>query len=84
MRCERCSQELQVGDWPFCPHGTSVQTNAFASYFDWGLGRPITGLGDRHRAMRELHLDYRDLISPGENRARRDRAEQQQKDAAQR
>jgi hypothetical protein len=20
--CEKCSQPLNVGDWPFCPHGT--------------------------------------------------------------
>lgn len=21
--CDRCGEELQVGSWPFCPHGTS-------------------------------------------------------------
>lgn len=24
MTCERCGQELHVGEWPFCPHGTSL------------------------------------------------------------
>lgn len=23
MTCEKCAHELQVGDWPFCPHPSS-------------------------------------------------------------
>lgn len=23
--CERCGHELQVGEWPFCPHGWPIQ-----------------------------------------------------------
>ena len=22
MKCEKCQQELKIGDWPFCPHGS--------------------------------------------------------------
>ena len=31
MICERCSHEIRVGDWPYCPHGTpggnAIETN---------------------------------------------------------
>ena len=26
MTCERCGQELTVGEWPFCPHGAYAGT----------------------------------------------------------
>ncbi len=75
--CTVCGLPLEVGDWPCVttirPHGKSVQTSAFAAYFDQGLGREVTGLGDRHAAMREKKLDYRDKMSPGDLSARNDR-----------
>lgn len=61
----------------------SVQSNPFATYFDWGLGREITSLGDRWAAMRGTidpesgerrgQLDYRDKMSKGDLSARLDR-----------
>lgn len=23
MRCDSCNRELQIGDWPYCPHGST-------------------------------------------------------------
>jgi len=24
FRCEKCRRQLDIGDWPFCPHGSAV------------------------------------------------------------
>jgi len=29
MKCDNCAQELQIGDWPFCPHGSTTMTSSF-------------------------------------------------------
>lgn len=54
-QCERCGQVVEIGQWPFCPHGkpTVAATAAFAAYFDIGLGQEIRSAGDRRAAMRE-------------------------------
>jgi hypothetical protein len=31
MVCESCGQEVQVGEWPFCPHG---RTGSFTNFKD--------------------------------------------------
>lgn len=54
--CQVCGKPIRVGEWGcitrVVAHGPSVQTTAFAAYFDVGLGKEVTGLGDRHVAMR--------------------------------
>lgn len=54
--CQVCGLPIAVGEWgcitTIRPHGKSVQTHAFVAYFDYGLGKEITSLGDRHSAMR--------------------------------
>lgn len=54
--CTVCGQPLAIGDWPCVttprPHGKSVQTDPFKSYYDVALGREITSLGDRWNAMK--------------------------------
>lgn len=80
--CSKCGQPLQSGEWPFCPHGFPAgKTKGFEPRFDDGLGIYVTGWGDRRKAMREHHLDYRDHPAPGELSARRDRIEQQKRSA---
>lgn len=83
-RCTVCGLPLAIGEWPCVttikPHGTSVQTNAFAEYFDTGLGMQVTSLGQRKQAMRANKLDYRDLPRRGDLSARRDRIEQQKRE----
>jgi hypothetical protein len=61
----------------------SVQATPFVRYFDIGLGREITSLGDRWAAMRGTmdpesgvvsgQLDYREKPSRGDLSARNDR-----------
>lgn len=89
--CTVCGLPLAVGDWPCVstirPHGKSVQTAPFAAYFDIGLGREVTSLGDRWQAMKGTQdpesgkvwgkLDYREKVSPGELSARKDRIHEQ-------
>jgi hypothetical protein len=82
--CSVCGLPLAVGDWPCVatirPHGKSVQTNAFVTYFDIGLGVQIDSLGQRWRVMKDQHVDYRDKLSRGDLSARRDRIEQQKRE----
>lgn len=94
--CTVCGLPIAVGEWPCVyrvrPHGTSVQTDVFSTYFDVGLGREVTSLGDRWAAMRGTmdpesgtvrgQLDYREHPSRGELSARRDRAEAERKERA--
>jgi hypothetical protein len=94
--CQVCGQPIAVGEWPCIvtprPHRRSVQTAPFASYFDVGLGREVTSLGDRWAAMKGVttcdgevvseRLEYRDKVSKGELAARRDRHEQTKRDRA--
>ena len=81
--CTVCGLPIEVGDWPCVytqrPHGKSVQTNPFPTYFDTGLGREVSSLGDRWKAMRDGKLDYREKLRPGDLSARRDRIEHEKK-----
>ena len=81
--CGVCGKPIAVGEWPcisrIVEHAPSVQTSAFAAYFDHGLGIEVTGLGDRKKAMRENHLDYRDKMSAGDQSARLDRVHEERR-----
>ena len=83
--CQVCGLPIRVGEYPCIltprPHGKSVQTTPFSTYFDYGLGKEITSLGDRWQAMKEGHLDYRDKMSKGALSARRDRIEARKREA---
>ena len=75
--CAVCGLPITIGQWPCIttirPHEVSVQTAPFLPYFDIGLGREVTSLGDRWAGMRRAHRDYRDHPSAGDRAARRDR-----------
>ena len=77
--CSVCGLPIKIGDWPCVstprPHERSVQTAPFIAYFDEGLGREITSLGDRWAEMRRNNLHYREHPSKGDLSARRDRLE---------
>lgn len=81
VTCAKCGGVIEIGDWPFCPHGKSVQTHAFEAYFDYGLGCEVTSLSQRLSLMRERKLTYRDHMSKGDLSARRDRIEQEKREA---
>lgn len=54
----------------------------FKPYFDISLGRQINGLSDRWTAQRQLNVQERDRMSAGDLSARKDRIEQQRREAA--
>lgn len=68
----------------------SVQTTAFATYFDMALGVEVTSMGQRHELMRGTidpdsgarvgKMDYRDKMSKGDLSARLDRINAQQRE----
>ncbi len=92
--CTVCGLPLSIGEWPCVttirPHAPSVQTAPFAAYFDIGLGREVTSLGDRWQAMKGTmdpesgkvwgKLDYREKMSKGALSARMDRIHEQKRD----
>lgn len=60
----------------------SVQSSIFTPYFDFALGQQVDSLPERKKAMRNLHLDYRDKVDRGTLSARRDRIEEQKREQA--
>ena len=41
--CDSCGQEVGIGSWPFCPHGSYRQTHGDLWYTDYNIGpEPIT------------------------------------------
>ena len=32
MKCDDCGHEIVIGEWPFCPHGSTRRSNAFQEY----------------------------------------------------
>lgn len=66
-KCDQCGAELQVGDFPFCPHGRPARSKGFEAFYDHGLGQTITGFGDVNKACRPkwendhiVHIQPRD------------------------
>lgn len=53
--CEKCGEELWVGAWPFCPHGSYSQGRFTPVEVDLGGGRveTITNVLDARRLERE-------------------------------
>lgn len=44
MTCDRCGAQIQLGEWPFCPHGTSQYG---VEAVTWPGGRVFENLGDQ-------------------------------------
>ena len=66
MNCERCGAELQVGQWPWCPHGDAHNFGEapLEPYMDENLGPDpvrITTRAERRRIMAQGNLEYKDL-----------------------
>lgn len=71
MICDNCGKELQIGEWPFCPHGEArdggLLAHTFRPYLDEHIlpgtqPTEITSPGHRRALMRKEKLDY---YSPG-------------------
>lgn len=62
MNCDACGKELEIGEWPFCPHGFGSNLyEPHEAYVDWNLtSKPvlISNPGDRQQHMRRNRLDY--------------------------
>ena len=63
-KCDSCGNELKVGDWPYCPHGTSrYRVDAFDPYFDHDLtpdGVWISSTAQRRKIMDANGLEYKE------------------------
>ncbi len=67
MYCDDCGHEMQIGDYPYCPHGRGTEHKGFEPHYDEGLGKVVTGWGDINKACRPrwedgklIHLQPRD------------------------
>lgn len=86
MTCERCYQPLAEGEHglyrcPLEPRRDVIARSGFEPRFLEGLGEHVTGWGDVRQHMRRKQLDFRDHPSKGWLSARRDRVEQQKREA---
>lgn len=64
--CDKCGSEINVGDWPFCPHGPAGRfgDDPIEPYWDENItqgGAMITTRGERRAIMSRAHLDYLDV-----------------------
>lgn len=52
MKCDDCGNELQIGEWPFCPHGFTGRSARVASAFPYTTsnitGKPIEVSSESH------------------------------------
>ncbi len=86
MICDRCGAEVQIGDWPCNPekgrgHERALNVPIFVPYFDIGLGEHVESIGHRLSLMRKHGLVDRPKLTAGDMSARRDRIEQQKREA---
>jgi hypothetical protein len=68
MKCDDCGLEIQIGDWPFCPHGpmTHFGDEPLTPYVDEMIASEpveIRTRGERRRLMSRNHLEYADVSS---------------------
>lgn len=75
MTCLRCNQELKIGDWPYCPHGSVYQWHAqvhekerarkfWHPQFGWRTpGRSDQPMPERLRAQGFQEVDFPSIHS---------------------
>lgn len=58
-KCDGCGQDVQIGDWPWCPHGRGDHLVSH-TYWDHTLRAEVnTGPGGiRAKLMKERHLEH--------------------------
>ena len=95
MNCDSCGQELAIGEWPFCPHGSTQSRKGFEPYWDENISdKPvwIGNPGDRQKLMRP-HWENDHVVHVQErgksesyyrelNERRRERAEKERRERA--
>lgn len=62
MRCDSCGEELQVGDWPYCPHGSALPHRPFRGYTITHEGKTYTidSIQAAARVERETMQNYKE------------------------
>ena len=50
--CSDCGKIVHIGEWPKCPHGKPSLSKGLEPFFDFGLGKTITTMGDINAACR--------------------------------
>jgi len=63
MTCDECGREIELGQWPFCPHGTVREYHPFIPFWDNHIAEePVYIESDRHREklMRQGGLAVRE------------------------
>lgn len=60
MVCEKCNHEMQIGDFPFCPHGNDYRQYSGGTGFPFTTthlnGKPVEVRSEGH--LRELCKQY--------------------------
>jgi len=83
--CEVCGKELEIGEWPYCPHGSAFRRQPFKPWIDENItGEPveITSLAQWNRLMKENNVEIRDKMSRGDLDARNDKCEMMRRELA--
>jgi len=80
--CRACALAWTAPMSPFCrdKHEPPTTYHPFISYFDFALGVEVTSLAERHKHMRNAHVDYRDKLTKGQLAERADRAQQRRQE----
>ena len=73
-RCEHCHRIVQMGEFPFCPHGTGHgNIGDFKAYTDFNISDTpvhLTSKGDRDKLLRpHWKDDYLIKVEPREKSA---------------
>jgi hypothetical protein len=58
-KCEKCGAEVEIGEWPYCPHGKPTLYVSH-SYYDYTLRETVnSGPGGRRaQLMKERKLEF--------------------------
>ena len=67
MKCDKCENEIHIGEWPYCPHGRGNNLEQpMESVQDWNIspeegGVEFTTRGQRRKYMDNNGIDYRKM-----------------------
>ena len=79
MICSKCDHDVEIGEYPFCPHERVMAYHPFKPYFDIGLGEYVSSFAERETIRKRLGLEWKDQPTEGDLNARKDWANEQRK-----
>jgi hypothetical protein len=67
--CEKCGKEVEIGMWPFCPHGETMAYHPFIPFWDPHVATPdkwedpkrgiyVDGLAKWNRVVRDNGMEF--------------------------